>query len=179
MHCQYPNLIHTRTQFFFFKFPNPICPEVENTYPLDPGSQAPLKHSPGTNWCPKTPRWCPRHATDTLQTADSCLGVFEGVCCFLYVSGVVSGGNKKMVREKNKPKKEKMKWAEKEGQQFVTPLKDKILPSYLKYIEIPRSTAICPSTLSCILSNIDWYPLLQIVDIIVFGMAQQAIRRLY
>ena len=68
------------------------------------------------------PQACPRHATDTLQTADSCLGVFEGVCCFLYVSGVVSGGNKKMVREKNKPKKEKIKWAEKKKDNNLSPL---------------------------------------------------------
>ena len=36
--CQYPNPIHTRTRTrSFFQYPNPIRPEVENTYPLDPG----------------------------------------------------------------------------------------------------------------------------------------------
>ena len=38
MRCQYPNPIHTRTRTrSFFQYPNPICPEVENTYPLVPG----------------------------------------------------------------------------------------------------------------------------------------------
>ena len=37
MQCQYPNPIHTRTRTrSFFQYPNPIRPEVEYTYPLDP-----------------------------------------------------------------------------------------------------------------------------------------------
>ena len=35
MQCKYPNPIHTRTRSFF-QYPNPIRPEVEYTYPLDP-----------------------------------------------------------------------------------------------------------------------------------------------
>ena len=39
MQCQYPNPNRTRTRTRnFFQYPNPIRPEVENTYPLDPGS---------------------------------------------------------------------------------------------------------------------------------------------
>ena len=37
MRCKYPNPIHTRTRTrSVFQYPNPIRPEVEYVYPLDP-----------------------------------------------------------------------------------------------------------------------------------------------
>ena len=37
-----PNPYPIRPEFFFFQYLNPIRPEVENTYPLGPGSDPSL-----------------------------------------------------------------------------------------------------------------------------------------